>query len=116
MQVLILKVNSGLNVYSDTRDWRSHITLMHEHRTKIDKTLTFTEKQLDALHTEISRSLEKIGSREKYLNSQLESLLMEYRNLQVIKLGLTERIFLRICLAMLELISLSVWVRVVRST
>ncbi|RXG62272.1 Intraflagellar transport protein 57-like protein [Armadillidium vulgare] len=66
----------------DTRDWRSHIELMHEHRSKIDKTLTFTEKQLDSLHNEISRSLEKISSREKYLNSQLEPLLMEYRNLQ----------------------------------
>lgn len=56
---------------------------MHEHRSKIDKTLTYTEKQLDALYTEIARSLEKISSREKYLNSQLETLLMEYRNLQV---------------------------------
>lgn len=67
----------------DTRDWRSHIEQMHEHRSKINETLTFTEKQLDGLHSEITRSLEKIGSREKYLNGQLEPLLLEYRNLQV---------------------------------
>lgn len=56
---------------------------MHEHRSKIDETLNFTQKQLDGLHSEITRSLEKIHSREKYLNGQLEPLLLEYRNLQV---------------------------------
>ncbi|KAG0726542.1 Intraflagellar transport protein 57 [Chionoecetes opilio] len=71
-----------VTIRSDTRDWRSHIEQMHEHRQKINETLTFTDKQLDGLHSEISRSLEKIGSREKYLNGQLEPLLLEYRNLQ----------------------------------
>lgn len=71
-----------VTIRSDTRDWRSHIEQMHEHRAKINETLTFTEKQLDGLHSEITRSLEKIGSREKYLNGQLEPLLLEYRNLQ----------------------------------
>ncbi|KAK7082479.1 Intraflagellar transport protein 57 [Halocaridina rubra] len=71
-----------VTVRADNRDWRSHIEQMNEHRTKINETLMFTQKQLDALHLEISRSLEKIGSREKYLNSQLEPLLLEYRNLQ----------------------------------
>ncbi|KAK8739697.1 hypothetical protein OTU49_003151 [Cherax quadricarinatus] len=71
-----------VTIRSDNRDWRSHIEQMHEHKAKINDTFNFTQKQLDALHSEISRSLEKIGSREKYLNSQLEPLLLEYRNLQ----------------------------------
>ncbi|XP_042222192.1 intraflagellar transport protein 57 homolog isoform X2 [Homarus americanus] len=71
-----------VTIRSDTRDWRSHIEQMHEHRSKINETLNFTQKQLDGLHSEISRSLEKISSREKYLNGQLEPLLLEYRNLQ----------------------------------
>ncbi|CAH3190534.1 unnamed protein product [Porites evermanni] len=37
---------------------------------------------LDKLHHEISRTLEKIGSREKYINNQLEHLLQEFRSLQ----------------------------------
>ncbi|KAB0341776.1 hypothetical protein FD754_018702 [Muntiacus muntjak] len=37
---------------------------------------------LDKLHNEISRTLEKIGSREKYINSQLEHLVQEYRAAQ----------------------------------
>nr|XP_027217532.1 intraflagellar transport protein 57 homolog [Penaeus vannamei] len=71
-----------VTIRTDNRDWRSHIEQMHEHRSKIDETLNFTQKQLDGLHSEITRSLEKIHSREKYLNGQLEPLLLEYRNLQ----------------------------------
>ncbi|CAL4223802.1 unnamed protein product, partial [Meganyctiphanes norvegica] len=71
-----------VTIRPDNRDWRSHVEQMHDHRSKIDETLNFTQKQLDNLHNEITRSLEKIGSREKYLNSQLEPLLHEYRNLQ----------------------------------
>ena len=40
-----------------------------------------TKTNLDKLYGEISKTLEKISSREKYLNSQLESQLTEYRNL-----------------------------------
>ncbi|KAK3887437.1 hypothetical protein Pcinc_008440 [Petrolisthes cinctipes] len=71
-----------VTVRTDNRDWRSRIEQMHEHRGKINETLNFTQKQLDDLHSEITRSLEKIASREKYLNGQLEPLLLEYRNLQ----------------------------------
>ncbi|XP_073162499.1 intraflagellar transport protein 57 homolog isoform X4 [Lepidochelys kempii] len=37
---------------------------------------------LDKLHNEISRTLEKVNSREKYLNNQLEHLVQEYRTAQ----------------------------------
>eukprot|EP00069_Balaena_mysticetus_P010798 bmy_20876T0 len=37
---------------------------------------------LDKLHNEISRTLEKIGSREKYINNQLQHLIQEYRAAQ----------------------------------
>ncbi|KAF2350896.1 Intra-flagellar transport protein 57 [Trinorchestia longiramus] len=55
---------------------------MHEYRGKIDESLIYAQKQLDALHSEIAQSLEKIGSREKYINAEVEQLLTEYRNLQ----------------------------------
>ncbi|KAA0203684.1 hypothetical protein HAZT_HAZT010552 [Hyalella azteca] len=67
---------------TDQRDWRSHIDQMHEYRSKIDESLVYAQKQLDALHSEIAQSLEKIGSREKYINAEVEQLLTEYRNLQ----------------------------------
>ncbi|KFP24102.1 Intraflagellar transport protein 57, partial [Colius striatus] len=37
---------------------------------------------LDKLQNEISKTLEKINSREKYINSQLEHLVQEYRSAQ----------------------------------
>ncbi|NXT79291.1 IFT57 protein, partial [Zapornia atra] len=39
---------------------------------------------LDKLHNEISRTLEKINSREKYINHQLEHLVQEYRSAQAL--------------------------------
>ncbi|NXN08338.1 IFT57 protein, partial [Indicator maculatus] len=42
------------------------------------------EGYLDKLHNEISRTLEKINSREKYINNQLEHLVQEYRSAQAL--------------------------------
>ncbi|XP_013774859.1 intraflagellar transport protein 57 homolog [Limulus polyphemus] len=71
-----------VTVRSDTKDWRSHLEQMHNHRKDIDESLSVTKNQLDKLYSDISHTLEKISSREKYVNSQLEQLLMEYRSVQ----------------------------------
>ena len=55
---------------------------MHTHRDGIEQALESTKSQLDKLHTDVSRTLEKISSREKYLNSQLEAPLLDLRQLQ----------------------------------
>ena len=55
---------------------------MHQHHGGIETALVDSRQQLDRLHDEISKTMEKIGSREKYLNQQLESLLNEYRMMQ----------------------------------
>ena len=68
-----------ITVKTDSRDWRSHLDQMHQYRAGIDESLTTTKTSLDKLQTDISKTLEKITSREKYLNSQLESQLSEYR-------------------------------------
>lgn len=65
----------------DNRDWRSHLEQMHSYRNGIDEALTTTKSHLDKLHTDIGRTLEKISSREKYINSQLEAPLSDYRKL-----------------------------------
>ncbi|PSN44094.1 hypothetical protein C0J52_07657 [Blattella germanica] len=69
---------------SNARDWRAHLEQMQKHRSGIDEALVTTKGQLDKLQSEISLTLEKIGSREKFLNSQLEALLVQYRALQLI--------------------------------
>lgn len=64
------------------KDWRSHLDHMLEYKKNMSLSLTDTKTQLDQMHTEITRTLEKIGSREKYINSQMEGQLTEFRHLQ----------------------------------
>lgn len=72
-----------LLMFTDARDWRAHLDQMQKYRSGIDEALATTKGQLDKLHSDISHMLDKIDSREKYLNSQLEPLLVQYRALQV---------------------------------
>ena len=56
---------------------------MHSHSDGIEKSLTDTKSLLSRLHEEITKTLDKIATREKYLNSQLEHHLNEFRSMQV---------------------------------
>ena len=40
------------------------------------------QSYLDRLQEDIGKTLEKVGSREKYINNQLEHLIQEYRSAQ----------------------------------
>jgi estrogen-related receptor beta like 1 len=71
-----------VTVRTDNKDWRVHMDQMHIHRDGIEVSLKETQAHLDKLYTEITRTLEKIGSREKYLNNQLEHHLQEFRAMQ----------------------------------
>lgn len=44
---------------------------MHAHSDGINSALSDTKGYLDKLHQEITKTLEKIGSREKYINNQV---------------------------------------------
>ncbi|EDO43467.1 predicted protein [Nematostella vectensis] len=71
-----------VHIRTDNKDWRTHYEQMQQHSEGIKSSLNETRGHLDKLHQEISRTLEKIASREKYVNNQLEHLLLEYRGLQ----------------------------------
>ncbi|XP_064617714.1 intraflagellar transport protein 57 homolog [Liolophura sinensis] len=71
-----------VTIRTDNKDWRVHVDQMHQHKEGIETSLTDTKSYLDRLHSEITRTLEKIGSREKYINNQLEHLLQDFRSLQ----------------------------------
>ena len=55
---------------------------MHHHKEGIETSLSESKTYLDKLHEEIMRTLEKIASREKYINNQLEHHLNEFRTMQ----------------------------------
>ncbi|PKU36429.1 hypothetical protein llap_13269 [Limosa lapponica baueri] len=73
-----------VTVRTDNKDWRIHVDQMHQHKDGIESSLKETRGYLDKLHNEISRTLEKINSREKYINNQLEHLVQEYRSAQAL--------------------------------
>ncbi|KAI1285995.1 Intraflagellar transport protein 57 -like protein [Halotydeus destructor] len=63
-------------------DWRSHVTDMHRTKKDIDEQFSSTQTSLAKVSTEVSRSLDKISSKEKYLQLQFESLVNEYAALK----------------------------------
>ncbi|XP_053310957.1 intraflagellar transport protein 57 homolog [Spea bombifrons] len=71
-----------VTIRTDNKDWRVHVDQMHQHKDGIDTALKETKGYLDKLHNEISKTLEKVGSREKYINNQLDPLIQEYRAAQ----------------------------------
>ncbi|XP_076628527.1 intraflagellar transport 57 [Colletes latitarsis] len=71
-----------VTIKTDSRDWRSHIDQMKQFRTNITTNLTGTKSQLDKLHIDISNTLDKLKTRESYLNRQLEPILKEYQTFQ----------------------------------
>ena len=71
-----------VTIKTDSRDWRSHIDQMKQLRTNIAANLTGTRSQLDKLHVDITNTLDKVKTRELYLNRQLEPILREYQRLQ----------------------------------
>ncbi|XP_075051015.1 intraflagellar transport protein 57 homolog [Mixophyes fleayi] len=71
-----------VTVRTDNKDWRVHVDQMHQHKDGIETSLKETKGYLDKLHNEISKTLEKVGSRERYINNQLDPLVQEYRAAQ----------------------------------
>ncbi|TKR94561.1 hypothetical protein L596_008828 [Steinernema carpocapsae] len=71
-----------ITVRQDAKDWRMHInqmkTLCESLKSQHSKTIPF----LNGLSTEIDKSTERITSRERHLNDQLDGLLTKYRAAQ----------------------------------
>jgi len=64
------------------KDWRGHIDEMHSHQKSIEDALKETSSQLTRLHEDIHRTLEKVTSRENYLNNHLDQPLINFRTTQ----------------------------------
>jgi len=71
-----------VTVRTDNKDWRTHVEQMQQHKRGIETSYSGAKYQLDKMQSDIQKTLEKIGSREKYINNQLEHLVQEYRSTQ----------------------------------
>ncbi|XP_051808931.1 LOW QUALITY PROTEIN: intraflagellar transport protein 57 homolog [Acanthochromis polyacanthus] len=71
-----------VTIRTDNKDWRINVDQMHQHRDGIKSSLKEAKSYLDKLQEDIGKTLEKVSSREKYINNQLEHLIQEYRSAQ----------------------------------
>uniref|UniRef100_A0AAY4AQR9 Intraflagellar transport protein 57 homolog n=1 Tax=Denticeps clupeoides TaxID=299321 RepID=A0AAY4AQR9_9TELE len=71
-----------VTIRTDNKDWRIHVDQMHQHQAGIKTSLKDAKGYLDKLQEDLSKTLEKVNSREKYINTQLEHLVSEYRTVQ----------------------------------
>ncbi|XP_028646728.1 intraflagellar transport protein 57 homolog [Erpetoichthys calabaricus] len=71
-----------VTIRTDNKDWRIHVDQMHQHKDGIESSLKDTKTYLNKLQDEISKTLEKVASREKYINNQVKDLIQEYRGAQ----------------------------------
>ncbi|XP_070526771.1 intraflagellar transport protein 57 homolog isoform X2 [Cardiocondyla obscurior] len=71
-----------VTIKTDSRDWRAHLEQMKQLRSNIATNLSGTKSHLSKIYTDIGNALDKIKTRETYLNRQLDPSLMEYRSLQ----------------------------------
>ncbi|CAB3366944.1 Hypothetical predicted protein [Cloeon dipterum] len=66
-------------VKTDSREWRSHLEQMKQFKNTISGASSGIQGQLESFHKHVGQSMEKINTREKFLNTQLEPHLAECR-------------------------------------
>ncbi|XP_030383865.1 intraflagellar transport protein 57 homolog [Scaptodrosophila lebanonensis] len=70
-------------VKADARDWRTHLSQMETLKSNIAEIAETTQTQLKKLHSEFTFSLDKIESREKHLNNELQPLIKQYKDVSI---------------------------------
>ncbi|KAH8023367.1 hypothetical protein HPB51_013205 [Rhipicephalus microplus] len=69
-----------VTIQPDAKDWRGHLELIHQQRRELDEGLLMTRAQLERLSAGLGSVLDKLATREKYLNAQLEAPLASTKN------------------------------------
>ena len=67
-----------VKVAADSKDWRGHLEKAKEHMHTVEQNVPEAQRHLEGIASEASKELEKIFSREKILNSQLEQQLQHF--------------------------------------
>lgn len=67
---------------ADSRDWRSRLDLLLKYSGSISSTMNASQALLQKMSTDIEKSMERVETREKYLNTQLSGLLGQYSKTQ----------------------------------
>ncbi|GIL87660.1 hypothetical protein Vretimale_14667, partial [Volvox reticuliferus] len=68
-----------ITIAADSKDWRSHLDEAHQHQEVINKAWPDSKVSLERLRADLNGTLEKLQTREKFLNEQFEGLMQQYR-------------------------------------
>ena len=69
-----LKLGQGLG----GKEWRAHIQQTRKHESTIQVVLPEARGQLEAMGAQVKEAVEKVKTKEKYINAQFEGLKKEY--------------------------------------
>uniref|UniRef100_UPI00358ECDD4 intraflagellar transport protein 57 homolog isoform X2 n=1 Tax=Myxine glutinosa TaxID=7769 RepID=UPI00358ECDD4 len=71
-----------LIVQPDSKDWRTHLEQIQQHRQSISNTLMNTQAPMKRMEMEIEQTLDKLSNRERHLHTQLDGQVAELRAAQ----------------------------------
>ena len=66
----------------DSRDWRSRLDLLWTYSTNVSDSIGSSQSHLQQMSVDIEKNMERIETREKYLNGQLSMLLNQFSKKQ----------------------------------
>ena len=64
---------------ADAKDWRSHLESAHKHQRQIARSFPGVKASLERVAADVASALDKIETRERFVNDQMEPLTAEYR-------------------------------------
>lgn len=67
---------------SDSKEWRTHLQQTKGYKDVIEGQFPAAKQQLDKLAKELSTSLERIRTKEQFINNQFEGRALDYRSQQ----------------------------------
>merc|ERR1719498_170685 len=67
---------------SDSKEWRAHLQQTKNYKEVLETQFPAAKQQLDKLSKELSVSLERIRTKEQFINSQFDGRAYDYRTQQ----------------------------------
>jgi len=80
-----------LRIVTDARDWRSHLDGATGHTKEVGAVMPDAKGMLDRMHGKLAEELDRLGTRERMLNDQFESLRLQYKEARQGLDGMRER-------------------------
>jgi len=71
-----------VTIPNDSKEWRTHLSQTRQYKQVIESQFPAAKAQLDKLSKELSGALERIRSKENFINTQFDHRALDYRQQQ----------------------------------